>query len=207
MNSSPDSLSKALRELAAASPKGAPPEVGVRLRSAFARHHSRRRRKRIAVITVLLACLLVSLAWWLRVGNPGTEAKQRPRIVQPAAAPPAVVTHATGAATAPRVVARPARTRIRSQATGKTYRTNKVAPSPVMAASDFVALPSFNPAIPIGPSRIVRVELPGSALQLVGYAVNGELLERRVVADVLVGQDGIPYALRLIQTLATIKER
>src|SRR5919198_467510 len=50
MSPSSDTLSKALQELAAASAQGAPPELGVRLRGAFARHHSRRRRKRVALI-------------------------------------------------------------------------------------------------------------------------------------------------------------
>jgi hypothetical protein len=70
----------------------------------------------------------------------------------------------------------------------------------VIASSDFVALPTFDPSIPTGPSRVVRLDLPGSALQLIGYPVDEELLERRVLTDILVGQDGMPYAVRLVQT-------
>jgi hypothetical protein len=47
---------------------------------------------------------------------------------------------------------------------------------------------------------MVRMDLPGSALQLIGYPVDEELLERRVLTDVLVGQDGMPYAVRFVQT-------
>jgi hypothetical protein len=64
-------------------------------------------------------------------------------------------------------------------------------------------LPTFDPAIPIGESCMVRLDLPGSALQLIGYPVDEELLERRVLTDVLVGQDGVPYAVRLVQTRST----
>jgi hypothetical protein len=84
----------------------------------------------------------------------------------------------------------------RSRAHGTSHA---VAPA-VVAAGDFVALPMFDPAIPIGQSRMVRLDLPGSALQLIGYPVDEELLERRVLTDVLVGQDGVPYAVRLVQT-------
>ena len=66
----------------------------------------------------------------------------------------------------------------------------------------FVALPIFDPDIPVGQSRVVRLELPGSALRLVGYPVDEELSERRVVTDVLLSQDGTPYAVRLVRTRA-----
>ncbi len=69
-----------------------------------------------------------------------------------------------------------------------------------MQAGDFVALPTFDPAIPVGESRMVRVDMPGSALQLIGYPVDGQLLDRRILTDVLVGQDGMPYAVRLVNT-------
>ena len=48
MNPQKDSLSEALRELAATSPQ-ASPELGVRLSNEFTRHHVQRRRKRTAV--------------------------------------------------------------------------------------------------------------------------------------------------------------
>jgi hypothetical protein len=72
--------------------------------------------------------------------------------------------------------------------------------SAVITSGDFVALPTFDPAIPIGLSRVVRLDLPGPALQLIGYPVDGQLLNRHVLTDVLVGQDGMPYAVRLVET-------
>jgi len=79
-------------------------------------------------------------------------------------------------------------------------RSHEVESPPAMVeAADFVALPSFDPAIPVGESRMVRMDLPGSALQLMGYPVEGQLLDHRIVTDVLVGQDGMPYAVRLVQ--------
>jgi len=77
-------------------------------------------------------------------------------------------------------------------------RDHSVEAPVVIAAGDFIALPSFDSAVPLGDSRMVRVDLPGSALQLIGYPIDGQLLDRRIVADVLVGQDGLPYAVRLV---------
>lgn len=71
---------------------------------------------------------------------------------------------------------------------------------PDLSSGDFIALSSFDPAIPLAQGRIVRVELSASALRMAGYPVNTDLLQRRVVTDVLVGQDGRPYAARLVQT-------
>ena len=81
----------------------------------------------------------------------------------------------------------------------RNHREAETSPATIEAA-DFVALPSFDPAIPVGETHMVRMNLPGSALQLIGYPVDGQLLERHILTDVLVGQDGMPYAVRLVQT-------
>jgi hypothetical protein len=77
---------------------------------------------------------------------------------------------------------------------------HSVEAAPAITAGDFIALPTFDPAVPVGESRMVRMDLPGSALQLIGYPVDGQLLDRLIVADVLVGEDGLPYAVRLVRT-------
>jgi hypothetical protein len=77
---------------------------------------------------------------------------------------------------------------------------------PEIATDRFVALPTFDFAIPIDHLEIVRVDLPGRDLRLVGFPVSEEIADRRVVADVLLAQDGTPYALRLVQN-STIKEQ
>jgi hypothetical protein len=70
-------------------------------------------------------------------------------------------------------------------------------------ADRFVALPTFDPAIPIDHLDVVRVDLAGRDLRLVGFPVSEEIADRRVVADVLLAQDGTPYALRLVQNSET----
>ena len=198
MNSPDDPLSQALRNLAAASPKGAPPELGDRLKGAFARHHSRR-RKRIAALTgsVVLGLLLAFTLLWVRPSHlrPPNLADQPRREV------PTVVAKATDCGTVPATNSARATHARRQKPTVKTGNARSRSATPtVIASSDFIALPSFDPDIPIGQARMIRVELPGSDLQIIGYPVYEDLLQRRVLADVLVGQDGQPYAVRLIQT-------
>jgi hypothetical protein len=62
----------------------------------------------------------------------------------------------------------------------------------------FVALPSFALSRPDEDLRVIRVEMPVSSLRLLGARVNDELITRRIVADLLVGVDGTPYAFRLV---------
>jgi hypothetical protein len=47
--------------------------------------------------------------------------------------------------------------------------------------------------------QIVRLELTGAELRMVGAPVTEELADRRVRADFLIGRDGTPYGVRLVQ--------
>jgi hypothetical protein len=51
----------------------------------------------------------------------------------------------------------------------------------------------------LGSLRVVRVELPGSALSEVGLAVDPEMAKAPVEADVLLGQDGLARAIRFVR--------
>lgn len=65
-------------------------------------------------------------------------------------------------------------------------------------AATFIALPSFVLSRPDEELRVLRVEMPVSALRLLGARVNDELSTQRIVTDILVGADGTPYAFRII---------
>jgi hypothetical protein len=192
MSFSEDQLSKALQDLATASPQSAPASLSVALQSAFERHHVARRRKRAAFVTIFAICLVGSVLG-LRVIK--GSAKLDKNIAQSSL--PAIETPTAKAS--PAVVAK--NTIVPHSHNPKSLQPHRVArdAAPPAVAGDFVALPSFDPAMPIEQSRMLRVELPGSALQLVGYPITGDLLERHVLTDVLVGQDGTPYAVRLVQ--------
>ncbi len=196
-------LSKALHELADESPRGASPELSLEIKAAFARHHARRRRNRMAFAAVLATCLLFSLVWLhiSRTSRPLTTAKNPAVTSHPAASSSTEAARRSGTATVTKAPNVQAISKAGSKARSKVP-SNHVDPAPV-ATADFVALPTFDPSVPPGPSHMVRLELPGSALQLIGYPVDGDLLQRRVLTDVLVGQDGMPYAVRLVQTGTT----
>ena len=56
-------------------------------------------------------------------------------------------------------------------------------------------------------TRLVRVELPRSALSSFGIPVNGEQAGGRVKADVLLGEDGTARAIRFVQERASLSGR
>ena len=86
MNPQRHTLSESLRELAANSPQ-ASPELGVRLRQAFARHHAQRRLRKRAVFAVsLAACLAIAVAW-LRTGKQTQDVRKPGPPAQVAKAP------------------------------------------------------------------------------------------------------------------------
>lgn len=209
MNPQRDAWSDALRELAATSPE-ASPELHARLGHAFAHHHARRRmRQRISVVLALAVCIGISV-YWLRPHGQVAKVKFVEPAAQAAKAPapvPQVVIPQDPERPQPPAVAKAAiKPRVHPKQADNLDSTaakvsNHVEPQPVAAdTGDFVALSTFDPAIPIGESRMVRIDLPGSALQLIGYPVEGQLLDRRILTDVLVGQDGMPYAVRLVRT-------
>jgi hypothetical protein len=192
MNSFDERLSQGLRELAARAPQAAPPELGNALQQAFRRHHRRRRWSRRG--TALAVCLLLCLAFLL-VGKheqPVPVAKPAPRenfpVRSPGTAKPGEKDQMVLAAPSPR--------RKNPRLAGGKRALSQGLDSGL--ANSFVALPSFDPSLPLDPSQMVRLVLPGSALRLVGYPVNEELAGRRVVTDVLLAPDGTPYALRLV---------
>jgi hypothetical protein len=200
MNPQKDTFAEALRELAAASPQ-ASPELGGRLNREFARHHVRRRRKRAAVVIGLTACLAISV-YWFRPRNHSGAVKAVAPAPQTAQAPPAPKVVAPELPKAPPLPVAGTRTQARVRTKPISRPRNSVGETPParVEEADFVALPTFDPAIPLGESRVVRMDLPGSDLQLIGYPIDGQLFDRRILTDVLVGQDGMPYAVRLVET-------
>ncbi len=188
MNQPENRMSEAFRRLNALAPQGAPPALGEMLKAEFQRHHARRRRNRAVGFSLLAAGLAAAVALsilLLRPRAPITRARQElaQRTPQTQTSSAAVVAPA-----APRSVAQKSRARVKGPK------------NPATDAERFVALPTFDPSIPIDHAQIVRLDLPGRALQLVGFPVNEEMAERRVVADVLLAQDGTPYALRLVRS-------
>jgi hypothetical protein len=59
--------------------------------------------------------------------------------------------------------------------------------------------PLIDPAPPFRRGRILRVELPASAMRMVGLPVHEQHLNDPVQADVLIGEEGLPRAIRFVK--------
>jgi len=62
----------------------------------------------------------------------------------------------------------------------------------------FVPLPYSQSGVPVGQAVVMRVQLSGSDLGLLGVPVPAASRRERIGADVLVGQDGVARAVRFI---------
>ena len=177
-----EKISAALRELAASSRQGASPELGSMLKDAFRRHHARRRRTLRTRVAVLCVCVAGLAAAFLL---------KRPSLKNDTQ----IVMHTIP----PQEVHQPED--ISASATASPAPPRSVSPkrSAAITNNAFVALPSID-MIPSGDElRVVRLEMPGEDLRLVGAPVTEEIARRRVTADFVIGHDGTPYAVRLVQ--------
>ena len=185
-----ETLAKALRHLAASSPQKASAELGIGLATAFRCHHARRRRIRRIGIAGLLACFLASA---------GLLFLQTPRTPRPAQnAPHAHIEPASLPVQAPEVKQTASIPAEKPKPVHKLSRP-RVTTSTVAYSREFVALPGYDPEVPAADLHIVRVQLPTSTLWQMGAPINPAGPERRVLADFVVGQDGTPYGVRLVQ--------
>jgi len=199
---SEDRLAGALRRLAAQAPRSAPPEVGAVLGSAFRRHH-RRRRIRNAAIAAVMVIGLSSAAWLLT----RTSQKAAPQMAvhNPAPAVPlektapgahAINLPATQATNTPATQQAKAIVKHGARHNASHPQANQVE---ARQEGSFLPLPAYDPDVAESELRIVRVEMPIQDLRLVGAPVGPEVPNRPVLADFVVGQDGTPYAVRLVQ--------
>jgi len=66
-------------------------------------------------------------------------------------------------------------------------------------ATDFLPLGYLNAASLQDGGQIVRVEVPRTTMASFGFPVNMDRYNERVKADVLLGVDGVPHAIRFVQ--------
>jgi hypothetical protein len=72
--------------------------------------------------------------------------------------------------------------------------------APARQGSEFIALPYAQSEVPLEQPVIVRVQIPASELGLMGMPLAHATAGERVNADLLVGQDGIARAVRLVES-------
>ena len=176
-------LSAALHRLATGSAQNAPAEVGARLAQEFRRHHVRRRRARMAMVVSLAASMTLAAALLLSLKPVRQSAPTVAHEPAPVVAP--TMGQATPSATAQTQRSQPSR----KAAQTASSRTE----------SSFMPLDAYDPATAPSELQIVRLELTGADLRLVGAPVAEDLSDRRLLADIVVGTDGTPYAVRLVR--------
>jgi hypothetical protein len=180
-------LSAALNRLAKGSARQAPASVGAQLALEFRRHHQRRRRARAVVMLSLAACLILAITLLLTLQQPAQNAPSLVREPVPAVTPdPAARTASSEPSREPKRTSRQDQRGARD-----------VASSP--SQNEFMPLGTYDPAMVPGELEVVRLELTGADLRLVGAPVAEDLADRRMLADVVVASDGTPYAVRLVR--------
>ena len=198
VNNTEARLSKALRSLSATSPGSAPPEIGYALAEAFRRHHARRRMLRrsalaAAIVTLIALPPVLVLSRQHGIGTASQNAHGTVTLPPSPAAvhsdlPPLKSETTSRSGIHQRVVA-----------TKTGTKTTETKMNPVARRDDFVPLPTYSLRSQAEDLRIVRLQVNGRDLRLVGAPVSGDIDERPVLADFVVGQDGTPYAVRLLR--------
>ncbi|MDX2154232.1 MAG: hypothetical protein SFV54_26060 [Bryobacteraceae bacterium] len=78
-------------------------------------------------------------------------------------------------------------------------REAKPPAAPPVAAGGFMAIPYATGAAPVGGGYIVRVRMERTALVSLGIPAGAAPPGARVQADLLVGDDGVAHAIRLVR--------
>jgi hypothetical protein len=68
-------------------------------------------------------------------------------------------------------------------------------------------LPYSNGAIETGTDATIRVSISQSELLSLGFPINRSVQDRRIVAELTLGDDGLPRAISLPMPLEVIKEK
>jgi hypothetical protein len=180
-------LSAALNRLAKGSARQAPASVGAQLALEFRRRHQRRRRARAVVMLSVAACLILAITLLLTLQQPAQNEPSIAREPAPVVAPNPVQQSST----------------VEHRATQEPRSPDGQRSARVAASSagqnEFMPLGTYDPAMVPGELEVVRLELTGADLRLVGAPVAEDLADRRMLADVVVASDGTPYAVRLVR--------
>jgi len=165
-----------------------PPRVEALLVAAFQNHHHRaswRRTLEWASVGAAAAVLLIFL--WTAGGRSKGPSSSAPR------------KDASSQSGMPQEAKAPASPALNEATLVADAEVPDASGSGTYAASDFVPVPFTGAIAPDDPGMIVRVQLTRSSLAQLGYPVAETPDEDLILADVLVGEDGWPRGVKLIQ--------
>jgi hypothetical protein len=185
-------LNAALRMLAEAGPREAPDHLETALKQSFRRHRSARRLRRGMAVGIMAVAAAAAIAVVTRIPQPGGPPERIAyHIAPPAMDPCGAGTHACRVETSG---TDPHPGRLGAPTRRSVHRP----PTDRLATTEFIPLPYGDDALIGESSRIVRVEMPRSALRMAGFNVAQERANERVQADVLLGADGLAHAVRFV---------
>ncbi len=169
----------------------APPRIEVALLAAFRNHHRRMSWQRtLEWVSVGAAAAVLLLFLWL--GNGKQKARSTPvarKDISSQSALP-VRTEASDVLKVDSKTAVP---------TATSSAGDDASTSEPYVASDFVPVPYTGGIMADDPGMVVRVQLTRASLAQLGYPVAETPDEDLILADVLVGEDGWPRGVKLIQ--------
>jgi hypothetical protein len=192
MTGNEDLINRGLRMLAESSSTEAPVVVETRLLEAFRiQQRARRLRRGIAAVIIALgsaACFLMTLRLPRPVELP------RPALVPSQHQPPP----AASASIAAKIGNKRPPAHPGSVARMPVHKPSHKPAYDRLATVPFIPLPYGDPSLINDAATVVRVELRGSALREAGFLVAQDHVGDRVQADLLVGADGLPHAVRFV---------
>ncbi len=190
-------LQNALRRLRdSAAGERVSPSLEGRLVTAFRAQHRRKTPTVTKWVSIAVAASLVVAIAWRFNATPSVEAPRKP--VAAVAAPPAVVPGIAEQAPEKDAV-RPVPSLRAKTTRPRVPQRPAIAPTPV----EFIEIP-YAPSIgAFDEAQVVRVNMPGASARRLGLAVGMD----RIQADVLLGNDGIARAIRLVSTSGLNSER
>lgn len=99
----------------------------------------------------------------------------------------------------------PERTTERQFAGGTRRKRSGIRPKATTSEdeTEFIFLANESQLVPLESGSVLRVEIPASALISMGLRITTEDLSKPVLADLLVGQDGLPRAIRFVRSNPT----
>jgi anti-sigma factor RsiW len=78
------------------------------------------------------------------------------------------------------------------------WPSRPLAPAP-LAQGGFIALPFSDEALPLDNAPVVRMAVPVEGLRQASFRLSGDYHGRLVLADVVLGLDGQPRAIRFVE--------
>jgi hypothetical protein len=168
----------------------APPQIEAALLSAFRSHHRRtalQRKLEWASIGAAAAVLLLFV--WL--GNGRQKAQSIPAPHKDVSSQSELPLQAE--------VSEPSKLVSRNSVPSTTTPEAVASVNESYLASDFVPVPYTGAIVADDPGMVVRVQLTRASLAQLGYPVAETPDEDLILADVLVGEDGWPRGVKLIQ--------